>query len=77
MPTIIIEGYKFRFYSSDINEPPHVHILRDKNVAKIWLESLEVAYQHGYNPKEINRITKLTRENKGRLLEIWNDYFNK
>jgi hypothetical protein len=77
MPTIIIEGYKFRFYSSDVNEPPHVHILRDKNVAKIWLESLEVEYQHGYKPTEINRIIKLTRENKQRLLEIWNGYFNK
>lgn len=34
MPTITIEGYKFRFYSSDINEPPHVHVIRDDNVAK-------------------------------------------
>ena len=37
MPTVLIEGYKFRFYSSDIQEPPHVHVIRNENVAKIWL----------------------------------------
>lgn len=37
MPTILIDGYKFRFYSSDIDEPPHVHVIRDDKVAKIWL----------------------------------------
>lgn len=29
MPTVFIEGYKFRFYSSDFREPPHVHIFGD------------------------------------------------
>ena len=37
MPTIFIEGYKFRFYSSDIQEPPHVHVIHGDDVAKIWL----------------------------------------
>ncbi|MEO8429287.1 MAG: hypothetical protein ABI651_19525, partial [Verrucomicrobiota bacterium] len=26
MPTIFIKGYKFRFYSSDVNEPRHVYV---------------------------------------------------
>jgi hypothetical protein len=46
MSTIFIEGYKFRFYSSDINEPPHVHVIRDDNVAKIWLQPITVEYSH-------------------------------
>ena len=77
MPTIFIEGYKFRFYSSDVNEPPHVHIIRDDHVAKVWLESIEVEYHHGYNQSELNKIVKLTRQNQVKLLEVWNDYFNK
>ena len=77
MPTIIIEGYKFRFYSSDINEPPHVHVIHDNNVAKIWIESLDVEYNHGYKQTEINKIVKLTGENREKLLEVWNGYFNK
>ena len=77
MPTLFIEGYKFRFYSSDINEPPHVHVIHDDNVAKIWLESLEVEYNHGYNQPELNKLVKLTRQNQQKLLEVWNGYFNK
>ncbi|MEW5692942.1 MAG: DUF4160 domain-containing protein [Candidatus Hydrogenedentota bacterium] len=77
MPTIIIEGYKFRFYSSDINEPPHFHILHGENEAKIWLQPVVVEYNHGYNPTELNHILKLTRQNQYKLLEVWNGYFSK
>ena len=75
MPTVLIEGYKFRFYSTDLNEPPHVHVLRDNKVAKIWLESLIVERNNGYREAELNKIVRLVRENRNRLLEVWNDYF--
>ena len=74
MPTVLIEGYKFRFYSTDLNEPPHVHVLRDNKVAKIWLESLIVERNNGYREAELNKIVRLVRENRNRLLEVWNDY---
>ena len=77
MPTIPIEGYKFRFYSSDINEPPHVHVFRGGNVAKIWLQPVVVEYNYGYPQAELNRILKLTRQHQSRLLETWNAYFSK
>ena len=77
MPTLIIEGYKFRFYSSDRNEPPHVHVIRGEKVAKIWLSPVELEYNHGYNQREINDILQLTRDNQARLLEFWHDYFGK
>ena len=76
MPTIVIEGHKFRFYSSDVQEPPHVHVLRGENVAKIWLVPVGVEHNHGYSQPELNRILRLTLQNQERLLEVWNDYFN-
>jgi hypothetical protein len=76
MPTILIEGYKFRFYSSDVNEPPHVHVLHDENVAKIWLLPVSVEYNRGYGHPELNRIVRLARQNQERLLKVWNDYFS-
>lgn len=76
MPTIIIDGYKFRFYSSDIFEPPHVHIIKAENVAKIWLQPISVQYNRGYNPAELNKVLRLTRKNQEKLLEVWNDYFS-
>ena len=76
MPTITIEGYKFRFYSSDKNEPPHVHVLHGEHVVKIWLSTFDVEYNYGYNERELNKIIKLARENKARLLEAWYEYFS-
>ena len=30
MPTLLVwQGYKFRFYALDADEPPHVHIVKD------------------------------------------------
>lgn len=75
MPTIIIEGYKFRFYSSDSSEPPHVHVLRGENVAKIWLAPTVVESNYGYNRRELNLVLKLTEQNQERLLEAWYGYF--
>lgn len=50
MRTLLIwKGYTFRFYSSGVFEPPHVHIAKDGKSAKVWLRSLDVEYQHGYN----------------------------
>ena len=77
MPTIFIAGYKFRFYSSDVHEPPHVHVIHADDVAKIWLNPVEVEYNRGYNRPELNRVLKLTEQNQTRLLEAWNEYFNR
>ena len=77
MPTISIAGYKFRFYSSDVNEPPHVHILDDNNEAKIWLDPVQLEYNRGYNRSELNRVLKLTEQNQARLLEAWHEYFDR
>jgi hypothetical protein len=77
MPTIKIERYKFRFYSSDAGEPPHVPVIDGNKVAKIWLQPVSTEYNRGYNRAELNYILKLTRENQARLLENWNEYFNR
>jgi len=76
MPTIYIAGYKFRFYSSDIFEPPHVHVIKGEKVAKIWLQPVTIQSNYGYNAAELNRILKLTRKHQPQLLEAWNDYFS-
>lgn len=77
MPTVVIEGYKFRFYSSDINEPPHFHVLRGEQEAKIWLQPVMVEYNRGYDRAELNHILRLARQHQVSLLEVWNDYFSR
>ncbi len=75
MPTILIEGYKFRFYSSDRFEPPHAHVFRGEQEAKIWLQPVRVEYNRGYNGPELNRVLRLTEDHRTRLLEAWHAHF--
>jgi hypothetical protein len=46
-------------------------------VAKIWLESLEVEYNRGYDKGELNKILKLTERNEAKLLEAWHEHFDR
>jgi len=77
MPTIIIEGYKFRFYSSDRVEPPHMHVIHGGKVTKIWLVPVAVEFNCGYNRAELNRIIRLAESNQAQLLEKWHEYFGR
>jgi hypothetical protein len=77
MPTILIEGYKFRFYAQDRDEPPHMHVLRGEDDAKVWLYPVELECAYGYNSREVNRILDLTRQHQDELLEAWYGYFGR
>lgn len=77
MPTIFIDGYKFRFYSSDVSEPPHVHVIRADCEAKIWLGLIELEYNRGYNKAELNQVLKLTERNEAKLMKAWNEHFDR
>ena len=39
MPTVLrIGAYRFFFFASDKSEPSHIHVERDDNLAKFWLD---------------------------------------
>ena len=72
MPTILRIGpYKFYFYSHEPNEPPHVHVDRDDLSAKFWLQTVQLARNVGFNPRELNRLEALVQENQKELMEKW------
>ncbi|HET6889679.1 MAG TPA: DUF4160 domain-containing protein [Pyrinomonadaceae bacterium] len=78
MPTVLTTGpYRFFFYSGDRNEPPHVHVERDNNVAKFWLDPVSLQWSGGFNRTELGRIQKLVTEHQANLLEAWNAYFGR
>ncbi len=77
MPTVLRLGaYRFLFYAGDRNEPPHVHVERNDNVAKFWLDPVRLQRSGGFRPIEIQRIQRLVERNRERLLRRWNEYFN-
>jgi len=43
MPTVLRVGpYRFFFYAGGGEEPPHVHVERDDNIAKFWLDPIRL-----------------------------------
>ena len=45
--------YRLFFYSGDGGEPRHVHVERDDNRAKFWLEPVRLQSSGGFRPAEI------------------------
>ncbi len=77
MPTALRIGpYRFFFYAGDRTEPPHMHVERDRQTAKFWLDPVRLQRSGGFSRTEINRLEKLVVENREHLLESWNEYFN-
>ena len=77
MPTVLRLGpYRFFFYAGDAGEPPHVHVERDRDKAKFWLDPVRLQNSGGFGRTEINRIQKLVEENREDLLRGWDEYFN-
>jgi hypothetical protein len=76
MPTVLEDGpYKFVFFSSDKGEPPHIHVKRERRIAKLWLESVALAKNRGFSAHELNTIARLATKHRIRLLEAWHEYF--
>nr|WP_246859630.1 DUF4160 domain-containing protein [Spirosoma sp. KCTC 42546] len=46
------------------------------DVAKFWLEPVELESSYGFSAKEINQIRKLVVEYQVTLLQAWHGYFN-
>ena len=77
MPTVLIIGpYRFFFYAGDRDEPPHIHIERDDDTAKFWLDPVRLQNSGGFSRSDINRILKLVEENRDSILRSWNEYFS-
>lgn len=76
MPTVLrIGSYRFFFYAGDRDEPPHVHVERDDNTAKFWLDPVRLQKSRGFSRKELNQIQKLVQENQEQLRGSWDEYF--
>ena len=77
MPTVLKTGaYRIYFYSHEPNEPPHVHVDRDRLSAKFWLNPVGLARNLGFSAKELRQIERLVTEHQAKLLEKWNGYFS-
>ena len=77
MPEVLREGpYRFLFYANEGNEPPHIHVRRNRQVAKFWLNPLRLDRTGGLPQHEINRIRVIVEDHQAFFLERWNEFFS-
>jgi hypothetical protein len=66
--------YWFFFYSFDCNEPVHVHVRHDRQHAKFWLAPVELAWNYGFSPRELNEIRRLIVAHEQAIIEAWYEH---
>ena len=76
MPTVpgIPGPYRFFFYSFDCNEPKHIHVRRERQVCKYWIEPVALSSNNGFSAKELNQIRTIIRDNLEHMLETWDEH---
>lgn len=76
MPTVLRVGpYRFFFYSGDRDEPPHVHVTRDDETAKFWIDPVRLEKSLGFRSTELNEIQDLVEAHQDDLKESWHAFF--
>lgn len=77
MPTVLRSGpYRLYFYSHEPTEPPHVHIDRDDQSCKFWLQPVALARNLGFSARELRDLERLVIDHQQELSEAWHEYFS-
>jgi hypothetical protein len=76
MPVVLRVGpYRIGFFSNENDEPPHVHVYRERAVAKLWLNPrAELASSRGFPRHELTLIRRIIQDNRELLLKSWNEF---
>lgn len=75
MPTLLrIQGYRIGFYSSEPNEPAHVHVKKAGCEAKFWIGPVELSWARGYREHDLSEIAQILETHESQLLEKWHEH---
>jgi len=50
-------------------------VARDRKTAKFWLHPVELEYNLGFAPNELNKVSVLVQKHQAELWKAWHDYF--
>lgn len=79
MPVVFFHnGVKFFFFSNegDPREPLHIHVRKDRSLAKFWLyPAAQLVDSYGFSARELNKIAKIIDNRRSEIEEAWNEYF--
>jgi len=70
-------GYTFKIYSNE-EERIHIHVMKDDDEAKFWLEPhIELAQNYGFSSQEINEISKIIESYANDFREKYKQHIGK
>lgn len=76
MPTLLlIDGFRFFFYSNEGTEPPHVHVEHGDGTAKFWLRPVALVEVYDLKQQTLRQARILVEKHQVAFLEKWNEYF--
>ena len=70
-----IGPFRFFFYANELEEPPHIHVRRDRSMAKFWLNQVALAKSKRFSAHELAEIEAIVHEHRVEFKEAWNDFF--
>jgi hypothetical protein len=77
MPTVARVGpYRSYFFSNEGIEPAHIHVQRDRQLAKFWLRPVSLASSTGFSAQELRRIEEIVTRNRDAFEEAWHAFFD-
>ena len=78
MPIVLrVKGYRFWFYEADLDEPAHVHVGKEGQEAKYWLDPVRMARAGRFRPVELREIERIIDDNRDFLLNAWQEEQNR
>jgi hypothetical protein len=76
MPTVARIGpYRFFFFANEGLEASHIHVQRDRALAKFWLRPVALASSSGLPAHELRRIQELVEQHRDQFERSWHDFF--
>lgn len=75
MPTVLRQdGFRFFFYSSEGNEPPHIHVIGRGGEAKVWLIPIEFSKVYALSFRDQRHILEIVQNNVKLFLEKYEEW---
>jgi len=77
MPTVLsARGYRIGFFSSEPNEPVHVHVAKAGNEAKFSIDPVSLAWSRGFRAHDLREIAEILESHQQKIMETWNEHRN-
>lgn len=71
-----IGAVRFFFYSDEGLEPPHIHVQKGDDIAKLWLKPVSLARPGRWKVHELRRVQDAVRRHQHEFIRAWRDHFH-